>query len=401
MNNINSEIKNIFPANCTVSALQITNYLHWAAHPDEYEYVLTMPPIQRGFVWKPKQIQELWDSLLRGMPIGSIMLKASRPNEKSRKVISGKSDLGENPKSGFHLMDGQQRTLSMLLGFPDLIEEAQHKLWVDFNESGKNGSQFQFRVSTAAQPFGHAADGSRLSLHDRREARKNWDGDDENKIEKTNREIFDDETTRPWKTGGKRQEYIFEVKNLWRCLNIGGDLTVDRWEVFKVFMHNKETELDDATFERIIKFRNALMQLQNQWIALIKIPDVKVQADLEDPRHDYLTMLFDRISSGGTRLSPDELLFSMIKQSWPDAHNIVYRLQEQVGSLMKPTDFIMTAFRLAMLQSNDSKVRSDPELNATIFHKHLAGLLDGNDETSVLRKMISLEGTLVTAFKAL
>ncbi|MDP3839458.1 MAG: hypothetical protein Q8Q54_11105, partial [Methylococcales bacterium] len=173
-------------------------------------------------------------------------------------------------------------------------------------------------------------------------------------------------------------------------------LSVDRWIVFQAFMQN-EIELDKATHVRIMKFRNALMQLENQWIALIKIPDVKVQADLEDPSHDYLTMLFDRISSGGTRLSPDELLFSMIKQSWPDAHNIVYRLQEEVGSLMKPTDFVMTAFRLAMLQSNDSK---DPELSATMFHKHLAGLL-GNDDTSVLRKMISEGGTLVTAFKTL
>ncbi|MGZ8548986.1 MAG: hypothetical protein ACXWVW_10280, partial [Sulfuricurvum sp.] len=281
---------------------------------------------------------------------------------------------------------------------------AHHKLWIDFSVAGKNGSQFQFRVTTAAQPFGYNADGSRLPLQERREARSEWNGkgiDKEKKENMTNLEIFNAETTRPWKAGGKRQDFIFEVNNLWQWLDTDG-VSVDKWIVVqKCFTQDKETELDEMTSVRIKNFRFALMQLQNQWLALIKIPDIKKQTDIEDPSHDYLTMLFDRISSNGTRLSPDDLLFSMIKQSWPDAHNIVYKLQEQVGSLMKPTDFVMTAFRLAALQSDDSKVRSDPELNAKTFHKRLGGLLGTNDSPGSLRKMISDVGVLMQAFKDL
>mgnify|MGYP001596015579 CR=1 FL=1 len=392
---LETELKDLFLDGKTVSALRITHYLAWAAQPEQYSHVLAIPPIQRGFVWKPKQIQDLWDSLLRDMPIGSVLLKASSGGEKSRQVTSEKTNVQGNPKSGFHLMDGQQRTLSMLLGFPDSVE-AQHKLWVDFSVPGKNGSQFQFRVTTAVQPFGYNADGGRLLLQERRDAREIWNGDNptETKQKKTNQDIFKDETTRPWKAGGKQQEYIFEVKKLWQWLDKHGT-SVSEWT--DEITRNKKDGLDETTLGRIKKFGNALNKLQNQWIALIKIPDVEVQSDIEDPSHDYLTMLFDRISSNGTRLRPDDLLFSMIKQSWPEAHNIVYDLQEQVGSLMKPTDFVMTAFRLAMLLSNDTK-KHDPELNAMTFHKHLGGLLgtDGN-----LREMIGERGSLINAFNAL
>ena len=38
--------------------------------------VITLPTLQRGFVWKPYQIEMLWDSILRGYPIGSLLTYA-------------------------------------------------------------------------------------------------------------------------------------------------------------------------------------------------------------------------------------------------------------------------------------------------------------------------------------
>ena len=398
----NATIENFFSNGTTVEALQITDYLHWAANPDQYSCVLSIPPIQRGFVWKPKQIQDLWDSLLRDMPIGSILLKTSHSKDISRPVTSEKTGVQENYKQGFHLMDGQQRTLSMLLGFPS-FKEKQHKLWIDFSSSGRNGSEFQFRVTTVNQPFGYNTDGGRLSLQERRDARRDWNGEEpsEEIINKTNLDVFEDGSTRPWKSGGKQKEYIFEIKLLWQWLE--EQQAVDKWvEIVKSeISKDQETPLDNAFLDRIKRFGEALDRLKHQWLALIKIPDVKVQAEIVDPSHDYLTMLFDRISTGGTRLSPDDLLFSMIKQSWPDAHNIVYDLQEELGSIMKPTDFVMTAFRLTMLRSEDSKLKGDLPLNAITFHKHLSELLGTEALPGDLRKLIGKEGPLVRVFKKL
>ena len=35
---------------------------------------VTIPALQRGLVWKPEQVEMLWDSILRGFPIGSFLL---------------------------------------------------------------------------------------------------------------------------------------------------------------------------------------------------------------------------------------------------------------------------------------------------------------------------------------
>jgi uncharacterized protein with ParB-like and HNH nuclease domain len=61
---------------------------------------ISLPTVQRGFVWKPHQIENLWDSLLRGYPIGSFVL--------SRKI---------NSNEEYELLDGQQRASSICLGF--------------------------------------------------------------------------------------------------------------------------------------------------------------------------------------------------------------------------------------------------------------------------------------------
>ena len=154
------------------------------------------------FIYKPKQIQDLWDSLLRSMPIGSILLKEFSSGDKSAEVNThANKRIIESTKPGYHLMDGQQRTLSMLLGF-QCSSKTQHKLWIDFSEPGKNGSEFQFRVSTTYQPFGYRPDGNRLSMHERKEAHAPWDVGD-----KTNEEIF--QSAKPWKAGGNNQKLCF------------------------------------------------------------------------------------------------------------------------------------------------------------------------------------------------
>ena len=63
---------------------------------------LNLPQIQRGLVWKAAQIELLWDSILRGFPIGSF-------------VVAEFSD--NNNESSLQLLDGQQRMNAIKLGY--------------------------------------------------------------------------------------------------------------------------------------------------------------------------------------------------------------------------------------------------------------------------------------------
>src|SRR5208282_481496 len=45
---------------------------YWIGVP--FENTASLPALQRGSVWKPHQVERLWDSLTRGLPIGALIL---------------------------------------------------------------------------------------------------------------------------------------------------------------------------------------------------------------------------------------------------------------------------------------------------------------------------------------
>jgi len=78
-------------------------------HVDYDELVL--PEIQRDFVWTPRSVLKLFDSLYRGMPIGHILVWKAR-QAVDAKAFSGKSNPvapGQIESFYGYLLDGQQR----------------------------------------------------------------------------------------------------------------------------------------------------------------------------------------------------------------------------------------------------------------------------------------------------
>ena len=143
--------------------------------------------LQRGLVWSPQQVELLWDSILRGLPIGSLVV-CEKVNSQER---SGRNDITH------HLLDGQQRCNAITLGFVDPFDSNTAKedcdllrsiLWLDLapREAGKrveeyewvkrieqnSTRQFLVRITTLAHPWGFQPNDNagRLSAWDMREA---------------------------------------------------------------------------------------------------------------------------------------------------------------------------------------------------------------------------------------
>jgi len=135
---------------------------NWQLHNDNPE--VELPSIQRGFVWRPKQVEDLWDSLLRGYPIGSFLF--SRSGKKR------------------YLMDGQQRATSIFLGHFNPYKQLNETkawaikgelpvLWIDLKPDTKpNSSKYLIRLTTRSHPWGYQASNNetKLSVPDRRKA---------------------------------------------------------------------------------------------------------------------------------------------------------------------------------------------------------------------------------------
>lgn len=109
---------------------------------------ITIPAIQRGKVWNAVRCEILWDSILRGIPIGAFSVSATSERE-------------------FLLLDGQQRANAISLGYQNNTEKSESILWLDLgtiakkdieqNDGSKKPSdrKYFFMVTTKSQPWGY------------------------------------------------------------------------------------------------------------------------------------------------------------------------------------------------------------------------------------------------------
>ena len=138
---------------------------------DEKNASVGLPALQRGYVWRPKQVETLWDSLLRGFPIGSFL-------------ISENGD--HNLKND--LLDGQQRATAITMGFYNPWEQIKHPnffskkfkdnpeetvpvLWLDLGYKEDQGDFiFMPRLITQSHPWGFNRNSAPLGIASRRAA---------------------------------------------------------------------------------------------------------------------------------------------------------------------------------------------------------------------------------------
>ena len=130
-----------------------------------------LPSLQRGAVWKPNQIELLWDSVLRGFPIGSMVVCKKLGRQATRAgAVAGGPDPLPWPECDYthHLLDGQQRANAVALGyldpFPASLDapDPDTVLWLDLDPDQPNSPRFPaassrsflLRVTTEAHPWG-------------------------------------------------------------------------------------------------------------------------------------------------------------------------------------------------------------------------------------------------------
>lgn len=108
----------------------------------------------------------LWDSIVRGFPIGAFLLS---PFDEARGVQSAKHKQAGVGEPTHHLLDGQQRSTAIALGFLNPWratatetqdgQDAKHwkaLLWVDLAvPDEKSDAEFVFRVVTRSHPWGY------------------------------------------------------------------------------------------------------------------------------------------------------------------------------------------------------------------------------------------------------
>jgi len=96
---------------------------------------LGLPELQRGYVWKTTKVRDLLDSMLKGYPIGYLMIWDSSDDPDKSKQIGTNSKAYSAPKS--LVIDGQQRLTSLfaVMRGKEIIDEKFNKkpITISFN----------------------------------------------------------------------------------------------------------------------------------------------------------------------------------------------------------------------------------------------------------------------------
>lgn len=341
---------------------------------DEKHSAIRLPAIQRGFVWRTAQIENLWDSIFREYPIGAFLL--SKKNE----VLE--------------LFDGQQRATSIALGFYNPWEDSQRNkigndkslptVWVDLDSVERNGESFQpitsegseylIRVLTKSHPWGYRAKNNydRLYLNDRTNAWEQLKTQLQHE-EKPAYTMLSPAQRAPYSArvpvplcflfeaveeSGSTEE--FRSKVLERCLEKG--FITDAFCPY--FLQGEgltyRQGLEGLPLDCWKRWRDILIRALDK--ETYSVPAVIISEAVMNRSKDASSAddptLFVRLNSGGTNLQGEELIYSIFKAYYPDGKDLVESVSVATGNLIAPSRIIVLAARLVISEQERSYQKS-------------------------------------------
>jgi len=333
----------------TVSLEQIAA---WQLQLEEScDFRVELPKLQRGFVWEPAKIMDLWDSLLRGFPIGSMMVSTIDPEPTEE----------GNSAQHYWLLDGQQRATSIALGFYDPWTADQNDpkmwnlkvaptLWLDLEREHQDGDTKVFfpYLVTQSHPWGYNKDGGVISWGKRVEA-SNEMGLGENYFHAELKSCFPWEAALPFPvpfliTAAQRSGTSAD-DGFWEELQKLAELLPEAW---RARYSEKMVKGIPKGLERLLP---QIRQLKSTRVHINFLTKAAEENDTNDA--DDTSLLFVRMNAGGTVLGGEELIFSLFKSTFPLAKDAV---EKCAAGFMAPSKLFGLFVRLAASQEGAARL---------------------------------------------
>ena len=344
------------------------------------EYYL--PAIQRKLVWKYEQMESLFDSLMKGYPIGTFLfwyvsgdnknnytfykfIQEYHERDRNRNEIAPRPELRETIVG---VLDGQQRLGSLFIA---LQGSYAYKLpgarWANDASFPKRKCYLNI-------------------LH----VKSEMDLDEEFEYEfkfLTEGESHRSDETHLW----------FQIRG---CLAWGKDPQID--EYYDDLLEN--ITLSEAVRQSLKKHRNNIkstLRILHQRLVIEKLISY---FKVEEQALDDVLVIFERVNSGGTVLSKSDLLFSTIVASWEEARSEIEELLDAIrkkgDGFYFNNDFIMRACLVLTDAPVLFKVRSFRKENIVKIRKEWENIRSAIENTVNMLVEFGFSGENLTSQNA-
>ena len=290
---------------------------------------VAIPALQRGLVWKPHQVELLWDSIFRGFPIGSFLL-------------SSVSVPGDN-QADYYLMDGQQRFNAISIGF-HTVENPRAVLWLDINPPKTTSTRrFWIKACTSAHPWGYMNNDEckALTAAEKRKALDQFGLSESICKQEPDLKLV-------WPVQANRPIPLHYFLKAYKDPQKVFDLCEKNPDGFAYLKKAPLTNEDLAYMQKICTELSALCDLDEYTVSCNYIDKKTIETETEEASEGgstSLEILFTRLNTAGTRISPEDLYYSAIKAYWPSIRD----LNDSIArGYMSPSKLVMLAFRYAL-----------------------------------------------------
>jgi hypothetical protein len=283
---------------------------------------IVLPAMQRPFVWKEDRIYRLVDSLLRGFPIGALMLWRTTTVQRFRRLPRDVDtetaevfnfETTTDTSNRYLVLDGQQRLTSLFAAFKGTYNHK--RLFIDVlsgsNEGKDPGNEYydcQFLTTPDAVALTSA-------------------------------------------NGGPRRHYV-PIQELIKINPVHAASTAHK--------KAQELKLTDEESERItdIFIRCATILGSSKSLQVITVD--------EDPSHitpiEEILEIFVRVNSGGLVLQKSDLLMSLLDLKWNDIQPELQKLVRDINE-SRPFAFTRDDVLKSLLLADGAETRFDKLVN--------------------------------------
>jgi hypothetical protein len=288
---------------------------------------IVLPAMQRPFVWKEERIYRLIDSLLRGFPIGAIMLWKTDTVHRFRRLprdidTDGPEvfnfETSKDTANKYLVLDGQQRLTSLFAAFKGTYG---HKvLYIDVLSGSPEGKD----------PGNEYYDCQFLSPNELSNLEANASGGE----------------------SGSRRRHFMPLRDLIKINPVNAATAAHKKAV--------ELKLTEKEAERVagIYIRCATILGTNKSLQVITVDEDPSQST---PIEEVLE-IFVRVNSGGLVLQKSDLLMSLLDLTWNDIQPELQTLVKQVNQ-GRPFLFTRDDVLKSLLLAEGAETRFDRLVN--------------------------------------